>query len=61
MLVVRVKQSQIICTSVINPGEPNVPAGVRGFGGWDMMDIGLSNQAARVKEVLNGWDDTWSE
>lgn len=35
MLVTPVYYSQMLCTSVISPGEPNRPAGSRDFDEWN--------------------------
>ena len=47
--------AQMLCTStVINPGEPNVPAGVRGSG-WDFWDDNVEEEKPNSGGFI--WDE----
>ena len=46
---------QMLCTStVINPGKPNVPAGVRGSG-WDFWDDNVEEEKPNSGGFI--WDE----
>ena len=45
MEVTRVRQAQMLCSStVIKPGDPNKPAGVRRRGGYDWGEEDLDEE-----------------
>ena len=51
MEVMTEESAQMLCSStVINPGEPNKPAGAREFDGWD-------DPMSRRRRNRNVWED----
>ena len=56
MMVVRLQQQSIICTSKVSSVSTNLTGDdAIGYGG------GSSTQSARVKGNTVDWDDDWSE
>ena len=59
MEVMTEEPAQMLCSStVINPGEPNKPAGAREFDGWDDASDACSDALSRRHTV---WDEDEDE
>ena len=61
MEVMTEEPAQMLCSStVINPGEPNKPAGAR-ESGWDLWDDEEDNQSEAMSRRHTVWDEDEEE